>query len=197
VCIIGKTILMVMSPNHGGFDGSRIDTVRSLRFDGKNFLAYKKGLKTALKARKCWKILIWRRNMPERDGKAGASACDEAPRKFQGDPSVSYLQLPPRPESFSHSAMSAQARPFLRIFTDTGSPVRAQHVSQTEFQEVDSSPGPQEVRPDSNMAKMPKSIAGESGVHVRSGVFSESPGLRDIVPGPRRWPPDRLREESP
>ncbi|OWZ18834.1 hypothetical protein PHMEG_0007021 [Phytophthora megakarya] len=35
-----------MSPNQG-LDSHRIDTVRSLRFDGKNFLVYKEELKAA------------------------------------------------------------------------------------------------------------------------------------------------------
>ncbi|KAF4033564.1 hypothetical protein GN244_ATG14534 [Phytophthora infestans] len=49
-------------------EGQRVDTIRSLKFDGKNFLAYKEGLKAALRARKCWKILIGRENKPEKDG---------------------------------------------------------------------------------------------------------------------------------
>ncbi|OWZ13018.1 hypothetical protein PHMEG_00013727 [Phytophthora megakarya] len=63
-----------MSPNQGGLDGHRIDTVRSLGFDGKNFLAYKEGLKAALKARRCWKRLIRKKKKPDRDGTAEASA---------------------------------------------------------------------------------------------------------------------------
>ncbi|KAE8894585.1 hypothetical protein PF005_g3603 [Phytophthora fragariae] len=59
---------MVMSPNQRGLDSHRIDTVRFLRFDGKNFLAYKEGLKAALKARRCWKILVGDQTKPERDG---------------------------------------------------------------------------------------------------------------------------------
>ncbi|ETO62015.1 hypothetical protein F444_20039 [Phytophthora nicotianae P1976] len=49
-------------------EGQRVDTIRSLKFDGKNFLAYKEGLKAALRARKCWKILIGRETKPEKDG---------------------------------------------------------------------------------------------------------------------------------
>jgi hypothetical protein len=96
--------------------------------------------------------------------------------------------------------MSDQARPFLRIFTDTGSPVRAQHVSQTESQEVDSSPGPQEVRPDSETTKMRKWFAGESGVPVRSGVSVKVPDSETLsrVPdiGPRTDSGKSRREGS-
>ncbi|KAE9003156.1 hypothetical protein PR003_g18451 [Phytophthora rubi] len=51
-----------------GLDSHRIDTVRFLRFDGTNFLAYKEGLKAALKARRCWKTLVGDQTKPERDG---------------------------------------------------------------------------------------------------------------------------------
>ncbi|EGZ16439.1 hypothetical protein PHYSODRAFT_500857 [Phytophthora sojae] len=63
-----------MSPNQRGLDGGRVDTVRSLRFDGKNVIAYKEGLKAALMARKCWEILIGKRTKPERDGTPEAAA---------------------------------------------------------------------------------------------------------------------------
>ncbi|KAE8969394.1 hypothetical protein PR001_g27511 [Phytophthora rubi] len=49
-------------------EGQKVDTIRSLKFDGKNFLAYKEGLKAALRARKCWKILIGKESKPEKDG---------------------------------------------------------------------------------------------------------------------------------
>ncbi|KAE9213995.1 hypothetical protein PF005_g9995 [Phytophthora fragariae] len=49
-------------------EGQMVDTIRSLKFDGKNFLAYKEGLKAALRARKCWKILIGEETKPEKDG---------------------------------------------------------------------------------------------------------------------------------
>jgi hypothetical protein len=45
-----------------------------------------------------------------------AVMCDAAPRKFLGDPSVSCLPPPPRPEPFPCLVMSDQTRPFLRIF---------------------------------------------------------------------------------
>ncbi|OWZ00684.1 hypothetical protein PHMEG_00028075 [Phytophthora megakarya] len=61
------------SGSHGALDAHRIDTVRALRFDGKNFLAYKEGLKAALKARKCSKVLIGIETKPERDGSPEAS----------------------------------------------------------------------------------------------------------------------------
>ncbi|KAG6613878.1 ABC transporter G family member 31 [Phytophthora cinnamomi] len=64
---------MVMSPNQGGLDSRRVDTVRFLRFNGKNFLAYKEGLKAALKAGKCWKILVGEETKPERDGSQEAA----------------------------------------------------------------------------------------------------------------------------
>ncbi|KAG6616093.1 ABC transporter G family member 31 [Phytophthora cinnamomi] len=64
---------MVMSPNQGGLGSHRVDTVRFLRFDGKNFLVYKEGLKAALKARKCWKILVGEETKPERDGSQEAA----------------------------------------------------------------------------------------------------------------------------
>uniref|UniRef100_H3H819 CCHC-type domain-containing protein n=1 Tax=Phytophthora ramorum TaxID=164328 RepID=H3H819_PHYRM len=49
-------------------EGHKVDTIRSLKFDGKNFLAYKEGLKAALRARKCWKILTGEETKPEKDG---------------------------------------------------------------------------------------------------------------------------------
>ncbi|EGZ11397.1 hypothetical protein PHYSODRAFT_392169, partial [Phytophthora sojae] len=51
-------------------EGHKVDTIRSLKFDGKNFLAYKEGLKAALRARKCWKILTGEEPKPEKDGTA-------------------------------------------------------------------------------------------------------------------------------
>ncbi|KAG6572566.1 ABC transporter G family member 31 [Phytophthora cinnamomi] len=64
---------MVMSPNQGGLGSHHVDTARYLRFDGKNFLAYKEGLKAALKARKCWKILVGEETKTERDGSQEAA----------------------------------------------------------------------------------------------------------------------------